>query len=67
MKDILRPIRPADPVSPAANRERNTANRIKLALLDEYTSGQEGRGYDPYNTRTPNRVVDVWRDKPKRR
>jgi hypothetical protein len=42
-----------------------TISRITLALLDEY-SEQKGRGYDPYDSGTTTRTVDVWRRKPKR-
>jgi hypothetical protein len=36
-----------------------------LALLDEYAE-QKTRGYDPYDTRSGARRVDVWSRKPKR-
>lgn len=65
MKDTERRENPAQPATP----ERNTlplASRIKLALLDEYTSQHENRGYDPYNSRAVDRYADAWRNKHKR-
>jgi hypothetical protein len=48
-------VAPSDPLA--------VLNRIKLALLDEYTC--EKRGYDPYDT-SKGRTPDIWTSKRKR-
>ena len=66
MKDPLRTAAPARTAEPARIKTR-TESRIKLALLDAYNTGQEDRGYDPYNGGSGKRSFDAWRSKPKRR
>ena len=61
-KDSDKPAAQARPAS-------NTMSRITLALLDEYSSEQYKRGYNPYDRATASpaqRAEDVWRRKPKR-
>jgi hypothetical protein len=66
-------IRPApaqdDSKKPTATAKpaQKTLSRITLALLDEYSSEERKRGYNPYDCTLPARVpLDVWRRKPKR-
>jgi hypothetical protein len=57
------------PVATARTAER-PISRITLALLDEYSTEQYQRGYNPYDRATPSlakrRAEDIWRRKPKR-
>lgn len=71
---VLRPQWPAPADKNSAARtnaegrqasQPDTLSRIKLALLDEYSTGSCGSGYDPYNT-DAGRRQDLWRRKPKR-
>jgi hypothetical protein len=63
MKRIPRPTQPTRSTTVAASNPLQALNRIKLALLEEYTD--EKRGYDPYDT-SRDRAPDIWASKRKR-
>jgi hypothetical protein len=64
MKDTERPIEPAGTVP--SPMQDSTSRRITLALLDEYSAQQEGKGYDPYNAHAGG-TADFWGHRRKRR
>ena len=63
---------PAGPGEPAAVEAKpkpgkNTAmSRIKLALLEQYASGHEKTGNDPYNSTSSSAKPDQWRGNARR-
>jgi hypothetical protein len=63
MKDTERP---SEPAGTGPHMQDTPSRRVTLALLDEYSAQQEGKGYDPYNAHAGS-TANIWGQKRKRR